>query len=186
MSGPDPTLPIDFEFIRVALNREVTKVVGDICIEAEPTTQDAERPKLPYFWMKITTPAARYGDDAVSYVSGTQFNVGGNRKMTVSFNCAGNSHTDAYNMMGKWHAAIGSPAIRNELRASGIAVWQVGPVADLSQLLNTGYEGRAQMDVQFGIASNLTQDLGAIESAEVTGTVDTQAGIVDDDFNVPS
>ena len=61
------------------------------------------------------------------------------------------------------------------LRKAGIAVWLLGAVADVSALLNTGYEGRAQMDVQFGIASNMigtsAEDLGAIEKVTTTGEI---------------
>ena len=88
--------------------------------------------------------------------------------MTVSFNCYGESHEEAYNYMQLWNSALDLENIQEDLRRAGIAVWVIGNVADLSQLLNTGYEGRAHMEVTFGIAVNLTSDLGAMESVDVT------------------
>jgi hypothetical protein len=121
--------------------------------------------------MKMTTPAAKSGDDSKQNLGGTVWNSGGVRKMTVSFQTYGNTHEEAYNYMGLLQTALDLSDVQENLRRAGIAVWTIGNVADLSQLLNTGFEGRTQMDCTFGIAMNLSSDLGAEESVEVMGAV---------------
>lgn len=178
------TLPLDFNAIRKALVDEVQKVTQVTCILLEPETQNVPRPPKPYFGLKFITPAAKFGDDsaqAVPDINGnptTVWNYGGQRKMSVEFNCFGNSHEEAYNYMCLWQSALELETVQADLRTAQIAVWLNGNVADLSALLNTGFEGRAQMDVQFGIAANMTADLGEIDTAIVTGSILTDQGTV--------
>jgi hypothetical protein len=179
------TFPIDYNAVRKALIATVTTVTKLICITEEPEVQNAPRPTNPYMSFKITTPGAKSGDDSVQWISGSKFNVGGQREMTVSFHCYGTSHEEAYNYMTLWQGSLELKTIQQLLRKSGIAVWIIGAVADLSQLLNTGYEGRSQMDVQFGLASNLTDDPGEIDTVGIQGTVETDSGTVSVDFTVP-
>lgn len=170
-----PTLPFDFKAFRVAIVREIQLVTGLICIREEPAVPNSPRPPsgLPYFSFKVTTPAAPAGYAAQKYTgTGNVFNLGAQRVTSVSFHCYAEDQESAYNYMSVWHMHLNMPDTQERLRRSKIAVWTIGTVADLSQLLNTGYEGRAQLDAQFGIAFNLTQDLGAIETIEVEGTID--------------
>lgn len=178
-------LPIDFNGFRRVLADTITFVTGLQCILEEQGNQNFVRPKLPYFSFKLTTPAAKTGDDAMEYVTAETFNRGGERKMVVSFHCYAPEQEQAYNFMAQWQAALELQTIQAILRSAKIAVWTIGGVADLTQLLNTGYEARAQMDVQFGIASNLAEDLGSIETVEIQGQVDTDVEIVDLNFDVP-
>lgn len=181
-----PTFPIDFVAIRKALVAEVKRVTRLECIVEEPKTQNSPRPALPYFSFKLLTPAAKSGDDAQSYDADTgTFNVGGQREMTVSFHCYTEDEGKAYDYMALWQASLQLYGTQASLRTSGIAVWLIGDVDDLSQLLNTGYEGRSHMDVRFGIASNLSEAPGFIETAEITGTVDTGVEDLEVEFDAP-
>lgn len=171
-----PTFPIDYNLIRKTLANETSRVTGLITVLEEPTYQGAPRPtnvgQQPYFSFKITTPGAKNGDDSQSYSgSGTIFGRGGDRKMTVSFHCYAVDQETAFNYMALWQGSLELWQTQVNLRAAGIAVWIIGTVADLSKLLNTGYEGRAQLDVQFGIVSNLGEDLGVIQTTDITGEV---------------
>jgi hypothetical protein len=102
--------------------------------------------------------------------------------MTVSFHCYAEQQETAYNLMSLWQASLELYATQTNLRKASVAVWLIGAVADLSQLLNTGYEGRSQMDVQFGVVSQMTEDLGEITSVEGTGAVESDQGTVTTDF----
>lgn len=177
---PTPIFPIDFNKIRIAFARELQKVCmlpANQVILSEGEIPDVPRPCKPYFSFKLITPAAKNGDDSKDNVldaqgnSTTKWNSGGVRKMTVAFDCYGLSHEEAYNYMGLWQTALDLEDIQEDLRRAGIAVWTIGTVADLSQLLNTGYEGRAHMECTFGIAMNLVSDLGEEASVTVQGTV---------------
>jgi hypothetical protein len=178
-----PTFPTDFNLIRQVLIREVVKVTGlqpNQVVVLEPETQNEPRPAKPYFGMKITTPSAKTGDDSKQWLGGTRWNSGGVRQMTVGFDCYGTSHEEAYNYMSLWQTALDLEDIQADLRQYGIAVSLMTTVADLSALLNTGFEGRAHLDVIFNIAMNLSSDLGAEESVEVQGAITTDQDVVID------
>lgn len=105
--------------------------------------------------------------------------------MTVSFNCMGETHEEAYNLMALWQAQLDTPNVQEDLRRAGIAVWLIGNVADLSQLLETGYEGRSQMECTFGVAANITQVLGEMDSVEVKGKITDGVTVISTDITAP-
>jgi hypothetical protein len=182
------TLPAgipDFNVIRQALVREIQSRIGldqQHVIYEEPEQPNFPRPSLPYFSVKILVPAAKKGDDDHTPVLDgdgnptTVWNSGGVRQMTAEFNAYGRSHEEAYNLMSWWQSALDTETVQGDLRESGLAVWTIGNVADLSKLLNTGYEGRAHLECTFGIAMNLTEDLGQEETVTVVGEVTTDQG----------
>ena len=172
-----PTLPLNFFSLRKTLIDEVQRVTGLTCIVDQPETQGVNRPIKPYMSLRTIGPAVKKGDDAHWQNPGTRgWNVGGQRKMTVQFNCFGNEHEEAYNYMSVVQSALETETTQANLRAGGIAVWLNGNVNDLSLLLNTGFEGRSQMDVAFGVAANVNEDLSYIESVTVTGEVTSDQG----------
>lgn len=172
-----PVFPINYDALRIAIVQEIQKVTGRTCIVAEPETQDVQRPPKPYFTMKMISPGIKYGDDSAQQLYDnmglptTRWNRGGQRKMVVDFNCFGNTHEEAYNYMALWQASLELETIQADLYRAQIAVWLNGSVADLSALLNTGFEGRSQMNVEFGIASNLSEDLGEIDTININGEI---------------
>lgn len=185
-----PTLPLDYNAARKALANAVTQFTGRTCILAEDKKgQPEDRPDLPYFSFKITSPGLKYGDDDKRYTdvanNQTQVSTGGLRGVMVSFQAFATEQEDAYGLMGLLQSGLQQLGLQETLRRAGIAVWRVGTVADLTQLLNTGFEGRAQMDVLFGMAANVVEKYGTIGSVEIEGTVDTGQGEVEMDFTAP-
>jgi hypothetical protein len=168
-------LAIDYNLIRQTLAQQIQAVTGLTAVLEEAESAYDQRPKLPYFSFKITQPGLKSGDDSKQYVQGTAstFNSGGCRKMMVDFNCYAISHELAFNYMATWQTALDLEDIQQNLRAVGIAVWVIGNVADLSKLLNTGYEGRSHLECSFGVAMNLHSDLGYISTVPVAGEVTT-------------
>lgn len=175
--------PINFDLVRTAVIHEMQAVTELVCITEEPETQDAPRPDVPYMSMKVIVPGKKFGDDTQVQNGNDDklVDIGGQRRMTVSFHSYGRSHEEAAGFMALWQTSLDLAEVQESLRRAGIAVWTIGDVADNSQLLNTGYEGRAQMDCTFGIASNLAgvPGTGVIEKVTGTGTVTT-----DQDANV--
>lgn len=184
-------LSVDFNVIRKMIANEIQKVTNLVAILEEPESTQAPRPRLPYFSFKLTTPAAKTGDDssqlvANSYSGGkAQYSSGGVRRMSLSFHCYAEEHESAYNFMALWQSALELKGVQEDLRKVGIAVWIIGNVADLSQLLNTGYEARAQMDVQCGLAINLVETLGTVGTVNIDGTIDKGNSTLDLEFTVP-
>jgi hypothetical protein len=174
------TQPIDYAAIRVGLVRAIqwaTPLDQDHVIMSEPEVANAPRPSLPYMTLKIITSAIRFGDDVAAHVSelgetSTVYNYGGQREMVVSFNVYGRTHEEAYGLAALWQARLDQIPTQTLLRQSGLAVWLIGEVRDLSMLLATGFEGRAQLDCRMGLASNLTADLGRMEEFDIQGTAE--------------
>jgi hypothetical protein len=191
---PPTNFPINFNLIRQTIVRMVQynlKLDTNHVIMEEPETQNWPRPSLPYVSLKITTPAAKTGDDDKRNLLDSMgnptdvWNSGGQRKMTVEFNCYAQTHEDAYNYGALLQASLDLENVQSYLRENGIAVWIIGNLADLSALLNTGYEGRSHLDCTFGIASNITSSLGEMDTVTVDGAIDTNAGIVNTTTNAP-
>ena len=173
---PTPKFPIDFNLVRITLARciqSVTLLSQNNVIMEEPESQNWQRPSKPYFSIKMLGPAAKSGDDDKRYLGGDVWNSGGVRKMTIEFNCYGQTHEDAYNYMTLWQTALDQENVQEALRQAGIAVWIIGNVADLSQLLNTGFEGRSHLECTFGIAANITSNIGEMDSVVVDGKINT-------------
>lgn len=181
---PNVTFPVDFNLKRKAFANEIQKVTGITAVLEEGEAPNVPRPPKPYFSFKLINPADKSGDDSKQNVL-DQFgqptsiwNSGGVRKMTVSFNCYGRTHEEAYNYMSLWQTALDLENIQEDLRIAGIAVWVIGNVADLSKLLNTAYEGRAHMDCTFGIASNIQSDLGYMDTVTIDGAINDDKEII--------
>ena len=184
---PQRPKPIDFNAIRKAISNTVEKYVGGKlkCIQAEQSDQNRPSPPMPYMTFKIIAAAMKSGDDHQSYITDETWSRSGQRVMTVSFQCFAAQQEEAYEIMSLWQAQLELNTVQEYLRRSKIAVWLIGGVADLTQLHNTGYEARSQMDVTFGIASNLDEDLGSIETVGVEGEVDTDQEIIEVNFDAP-
>lgn len=166
--------PIDFNAVRAGLVRAAVAALGlpaSGVIVREPEVVNSPRPPLPYLSLKIMTAAMRYGDDVGTPIDDNTWNYGGPRSMAVSFQAYGTTHEEALGLMATWQAALDQPPTLDALGRAGLAVWTVGAVADISILVNTGYEGRAQMDCVFGLASNTTIRLDTIVAAPVSGTI---------------
>lgn len=183
-------LDLNYNVIRAQLIRAIQFSTGlnpNNTIVMEQEAPGSKRPSLPYMGMKIINPGRRFGDDTqqnistgMPAVSSEVWSSGGPRGMTVSFHSFAESHEDAYNLMSLWQTSLDEPTTQSLLRQAGIAVWLIGSVEDLSQLLNTAYEGRAHMDCEFGIAMNVTSNLGEMDSVTVDGQITTDQGQIQD------
>lgn len=186
---PNGPVPIDYNQIRKTLCNQVTASTGLLCVLYEPEQVKDSRPKLPYFTMKIMGVAGKVGDDSYSQAGteespSTQWNFGGTRRLTVSFECYGNTHEEAYSYMQAWMAALDTIPVQQNLQGAGVPFWQCLDITDASELLNTGWEGRAIMDAYFGVVSNVTVDLGAIEAVPIEGEIISDSGTFDVEYTI--
>jgi hypothetical protein len=191
---PGPTFPVNHVAIQQGLVTVISGITQTLVLMEEPETQGDPRPMggpkaQPYVGIKVSIPAQKSGDDSKDYDSVTElWNSGGVRMMTVVFNTYGRTHEEAYQYGTLIQSSLDLEDVQQTLRelSTPIAVWTIGTVADASQLLNTGYEGRSRLEVTFGIASNLESDLGYIDSVEVQGTITLEdgTGTVDTDQTV--
>lgn len=177
-----PQFPIDYNLIRKTICNEVQKITGIPCILQEPETPVDLRPKLPYFSLKFVMPGQKRGDDAYSTATGdpnnpsSEWAFGGTRRITAQFDCYATTHEQAYSYMALWQGSLDTIPVQQDLREIGLAVWQILDNTDSTALLNTGFEGRALLEVYFGIVSNLVKDLGSMEHFPIKGEIFSDSG----------
>lgn len=180
-----PPTPIDYDAKRRAIVQAValgTGLPAGQVIALEPETMGAPRPKLPYVGFLVTAASVKVGfdwsspvqDDATSGPTGRHL-YQGVRMMSVGFDAFGRSHEDAYAVMSALQASLEYPPVASLLASAGLAVWDIGSVADISATLATTYEGRAHLDVTFGMTASLTLDLGRMDAVPVSGQVASDA-----------
>ncbi len=175
------TPAIDYDALRIALVAAVCEATGldqDHVVAAEAEVPNAPRMSRPYVAFKLTTAAQRWGEDSARGTTGNGVNpteLRGPRLVVVSFNSYGTSHEQAYTAMSLLQASLPTPPVRAILDAAGISVLMAGPVRDLTILMDTAYEGRAQMDVRLCVRSAVTYDAGRIQTGQLVGTVQADA-----------
>ena len=104
--------------------------------------------------------------------------------MVVGWDAYGTSQEQAYGVLAALMAALDTVPVSDVLEMAGLAHHNTDAVADVSALLNTAYEGRAHMDSEFGMMSRLQLDAGRMDSADISGTVATDDGIITVDTTV--
>lgn len=180
------TAPIDYVAVRTALAAAVRQATGlgqNAVVMMEPEEPIAPRPEVPFCAFKITSASIKSGWDTMRYahLAGDEagvFTYSGPRGIVVSFQFFAPSHENAYGLAASLQAGLDQDAIWERLGASGLAVWRVDQVVDLSALLSTGYEGRAQLTVQFGTTAVSYVDVGTIGAVPLVGTVTEDTGDV--------
>lgn len=149
--------------------------------------QNVPRPKLPYFALLITTPIQKVGSrDSMKHVDDTKWIIGGQRRFTLSVrsyvNTKDKNFFQSQDLLVKLQDSLEDETRRIDLTTAGLAVWFSTDILDITELLETGFEARAQFDIEFGIASNRETDLGKIDKVKIQGTVN---GEEQDEFQVP-
>lgn len=136
--------------------------------------QNAPRPSLPYTAMKIIG-RRRVHKDRYSDVDdeGIQ-TVAGDREFTLSM-----QRYQAYgpdSVTQKLQDVVDKLQLQTNMDAfmsKGLAAWNTSDVKDISALLDkTQIEKRANVDIFFRYRAKLTDNVGLIETVNITGTDD--------------
>lgn len=135
---------------------------------------NADRPTTPYVSFKIISgPAKIGGRDNVAHITDTSFNIHGPRRATISIKTYG---SESLQIATNINDSTELDSVRSILFGYNIAIWGTGGVSDISALLETGFEERAQMDMIFGLTSEQSDDKGAIETTVYSGTIKKEDG----------
>lgn len=132
--------------------------------------QNAPRPDPPYAFLDIITgpnPIATQ-DEMFSHEDGT-FEITGLREFTLSINVIAKN---AFHKMQQVQISLNRPKFLEQLQLAGLAMINYSSVNDLSELLETDYEVRAQMDVRFYMVSTFSdREINTIEKVEIKSEV---------------
>lgn len=133
-----------------------------------------------------------YDDEQMSYANNdagheVAIEVSGMREITVSCqayvgepdNVDPTKH--ALHLMTVAQTSLDLPATITTLSASGLAVVSNGDVTDISEIVGEAFASRANMDVIFGLASNVTARVGYINTTQISSS-SSDFGWVDKEF----
>lgn len=137
--------------------------------------QDAPRPPVkPFITIKVISGPSRIFqfDDFRRQIYSQNFEQGGSRQYTVSFNCYG---VGAQDILGELQTLILGEVANRFLydRPEQIAITQVGNIQNLTDILEARREEHYQFDVLFTALARVEDDTTTvIETAEVIEDVD--------------
>lgn len=177
--------PIAYADVRTAIVEAISLGTGlpqSSIVRAEPNEPNAPRPARPFATFNVRTAATRHGPAAWvrSPADGpTMWRLRGERQLGLELNFFATSQEGAYGLGMAMQLGLEMDAVKSALAGPNIAVWRIGDVTDISALLGTGYEGRAMLEVWFGIGIDVLTDLGAIAEANVLGSVFGDAGLIE-------
>ena len=136
---------------------------------------NAPRPAKPYAGLQVLSVQrvgrAYYGPVNAEGVSAVAFD----REAVVSINIYESTETpdprSALERASDLRDTLELRSVRDTLASNGWSLRAVELLTDAPELLDTTWEPRAVFDVRFGTRKSLLDDLGIIETAEITGTV---------------
>lgn len=136
------------------------------------------RPCEPYVTLNLIVTSMKTGHDSWIYESGDNFCIGGQRIATLSVIAYGpdlkeqvpQGINSAQQIILDLRDSLENPLVLEKLGANGLAVHNEPTVNDISALLETGFQDRANMDIMFGFAHNQSVPVGIIEKVTGEGT----------------
>ena len=129
--------------------------------------QNAPRPAYPYATIRMNS-IVKIGWDEIREIN-PQTNIatiGGQRRATISVNYFG---TKPLEEISKAFNSLEKQTVQDQLAASGIAIQEKNDIQNLTAMLETVFEERSFFDFFIGLADNVQDDLGIIETVELTG-----------------
>jgi len=133
--------------------------------------QMAPQPPPQYITLRRIAGPTRLGaEDELRFNPDTNvFFTAGLREFTLSIQSFGsNAFQDLIDIM----AAVEDPDVFESLRAKELALVNTPSIIDLTQQLETVFEGRASMDLIFRTPDNRELSTTFIETAEINGDLD--------------
>jgi hypothetical protein len=164
-------MAIDWSGARAALRAWFLPATGLADAKVIWANQNGPRPLPPFATINPRVAIRRlgvYDEERLDPDAPGQIDRVGQRKLTISCNAYG---PGAIDLLERAQEALDTNAARAAFASAGLAVSDRGEVRDLTKLLETQYEERAQLDVVFALATASSEDAGYIESAEITATL---------------
>jgi len=151
-----------------------TWLVTELAIEVIMAEQAAPRPATPYATISLGNPRTVGLDDAgaltdpgaPAYASRA---MRGDRIITTSIQVFGAGAMDYIRAASN---ALNKEATKDALSAAGVAPVDIGTLTDLTELLETEFEDRAGLEVEFVFADEYTDTVPLVEHVTAVGTYD--------------
>lgn len=168
-------MALNFATVKLNLYTWASSVVpvGMPVIFYEP---NAPRPTVPYVSLYLNSIVAINQDWTESRADslGT-VDMKGDRQFTLQVQGYGG---DPLTVLENIRTSLQKQTVLDNLRANGIAFYQSLTIGDITELVDSQFERRAQLDILFGIAQIYTDTPGYFDEVEIEGTVENQIGVV--------
>lgn len=136
----------------------------------------------PFITLKVISGPKRMGStDDLEYVSGDDFKIIGRREMTISVQAFG---CEAFDILSNLSTSFSEPDVQGFFQSKNIGIVDEGSPNDLTNLLDTDFQGRASMDIRFYVLDVKQVKVGTIRKTNVTGEIDTLDSIIETDQTV--
>lgn len=168
---------MDYAAFKVAIYALCQDVFSEIA--TNPTAviwapQSTPRAAKPYVTLYPISPTII--DKGINWASkdnSGNYHSQGQRKTVISVKAFG---LDAISMLTQFQESMFTQDVLNEFYSAGIAALEFSSVRDISELIDTAYETRAQCDVVFGWISDSTTSDVDVKDVEIKGTAKDAEG----------
>ena len=130
---------------------------------------NAPRPTVPYVTLYLNSITAVNQD--YSYPNADSMgviNMKGDRNFTLQVQAYGG---EPLNVLENMRSSLQKVTILDALRTAGIAFYQSLTITDITELVDSKFERRAQMDILFGIGQTYTDNPGYFNTVVVDETI---------------
>ena len=137
---------------------------------------NAPRPSVPYVTLFLTSVVAVNQDWSAADADNTgTIDMKGDRQFTLQVQAYG---ADPLTVLENIRTSLQKQTVLDTLRANGIAFYQSLTINDITELVDSQFERRAQLDILFGIAQIYTDTPGYFDEIEVQEIIENQIGDV--------
>jgi len=164
------------ELIFVSALEQTLAAENTIILAEELANENRTKPPKPYVSVKmIVGPGASGSDENLRSVGGS-FVLSSLRQFTISCQGYGQGVHDSLALFQASLYAMGVKAdgslnLGEYLKSVGVSIVERQVVQDLTAMLGTGFEKRAQLDIIVNIANNESIDIGVIEKVTFKGDI---------------
>jgi hypothetical protein len=171
-------VPLSFSTVEAALIAWLTPTFGSgkVILKGEKGTQ----PNLPYAVVSIAGPR-RAGAPRGSVVQDFDpAQVGAEVGLTVvveeelgvsvqAYTAPRSNNSSAKALLAVARTRILLPSVHDALATAGLALIEVSDTQDLTALLETGFQGRAVLDLRFLVTDEAAERTGYVATVGITG-----------------
>jgi len=128
------------------------------------------RPTLPYITLNVS-PSRPIAKVDTEYLQQDTYRYNFKKEITLTVNViADNQHIL---IAEKLIDSLEIPVYRAILRQGGLAIWRASPAIDISELIDTDFENRAEFDVILSYNESSEQIPGEVDDVTYEGTLGT-------------
>ena len=171
-----------FDFVLAASGFDNGQIIWDK--QSVAGSRKAVKPDLDYITLNISGGPSLQGTPEVNYKELDTYETTFRRAFTVTINIISNLGwlSDAQKIAD----SIFLDGKRAILTAANVAVLSAGPVLDISELLDTKFEGRATVDLFMSDCVVREEVSGEVAKVGITGTIgDIEDPALETELNIP-